>query len=259
MLFINTRPSQRAEALSSALLDLNVDVIDLPLLDLKARPLTLEMKLLYGRLSEVSVLVVVSPTAVSVGMQYLHDCNVDLKHLSHVKWIAVGEKTAEELNKYHIKSFVPEVETSEGMLQLPVLNTLDKGAKIAFWRGEGGRQFMMESLCQKGMEVLNFVLYERQLPLESKAKAQQTILQLTSTEHYVVLITSEASWLNWLELIQFNSNLLNKGQYWVLGDRLFNILNNYKKQQDLYYQVVKLMNLKTESIVLNVAKLQGKL
>jgi len=260
MLFFNTRPLERAEALTLALSDLNIQAINLPLLELKARPLTPLLKQLYQQLVvDIAVLVVVSPTAVDVGMKYLRECHIEIDQLAHIQWIAVGEKTAEALQKYQIKSEIPKVETSEGMLQLPILSTLEKGKKIAFWRGEGGRQFMMNHLHQQGMQILNFILYDRQLPLQSINEFQKITLKLTQESRYIMLISSEASWLNWLSLIQANPMLLNIGYFWVLGDRLFNILDNYKIQHDLHFKVMILPNLKTELILQRVTYMQGKL
>ncbi len=51
------------------------------------------------------------------------------------------DRTAQALAQYGISAEVPKVETSEGMLQLPVLQTLNSGQCLAFWRGEGGRMF----------------------------------------------------------------------------------------------------------------------
>jgi uroporphyrinogen-III synthase len=259
MLFINTRPEARAKELTLALQDVAVPVIDLPLLELRTRPLSIELKQLYIQLFDASVIVVVSPTAVELGMAYLQQCGINLAELSGIQWISVGEKTAKTLSRYHIDSIVPRLETSEGMLQLPVLNTLVQGAKIAFWRGEGGRQFMMDHLRQQGMQILNFILYERHFPVLSKIQIEHIRSKLTAAKTYIILMTSEASWLNWLNLIGIHTALLNKGTYLVLGERLFNILDDYKKQHDLHFQVITLENLKTESIRQCVLRIQGKL
>ena len=259
MLFINTRPTERAKELTLALQDVSVPVIDLPLLALRSRPLSIELQQLYAQLPDVSVIVVVSPTAVELGMAYLCQCGINVTQLSDIQWIAVGEKTAKTLSQYHIDSIVPDLETSEGMLRLPVLNTLAQGAKVAFWRGEGGRQFMMDHLHQQGMQILNFILYERHLPVLSKMQIEDIKLKLTVLARYIILMTSEASWLNWLSLIGTHAAILNKGTYLVLGDRLFNILDDYKKQHDLNFQVIILENLKTESIRQCMLKIQGKL
>lgn len=255
---MNTRPQDRAEALTSALFDHHVQVIELPLLALHACPLSDQLIELYSQLSQVDVIVVVSPTAVEIGMQYLKQLQIDPTVLAHIEWIAVGEKTAQALKQYHISSLVPQVETSEGMLSLPIFKQLNTFTKVAFWRGHGGRQFMMQQLQNDGIEVLNFVLYERKCPIQSRHKIHQ-IIPILQQQHYIVLVSSEASWLNWLELIQFDSSLLNKAQYWVLGERLFCILSDYKQRYDFNFEIIKLNSLSIESILEHVIQLQGKL
>ncbi|MDW7640755.1 uroporphyrinogen-III synthase, partial [Klebsiella pneumoniae] len=76
---------------------------------------------------------------------------LNLDDLKHIQWIAVGQATANRLHDYGIEAHVPEVETSEGMLNLPLLHHMQKSGSVAFWRGEGGRQFMMETLQQQGI------------------------------------------------------------------------------------------------------------
>ena len=74
-----------------------------------------------------------------------------------------------------------------------------------------------------------------------------------------MMISSEASWLNWLSLIQQDFDLLNKGYYWVLGDRLEKILLDYQTQYHTKYKVLKLTHLKTELILQYMMRMQGKL
>ena len=66
----------------------------------------------------------VSPTAVDVGMQYLAQSGLKIDELKHIQWIAVGQATANRLHDYGIEAHVPEVETSEGMLNLPLLHCM---------------------------------------------------------------------------------------------------------------------------------------
>lgn len=258
MLFINTRPQDRAKPLTLALLDQGINVIELPLLELIERPCSDDLKSLYQQLPNTQVVVVVSPTAVEVGMKYLNQLNISLKDLSEIIWVAVGEKTAESLLNYGIKSIRPEVETSEGMLSLPILNELPSSSKIAFWRGEGGRQFMMETLSEQGHCILNFVLYERQCPEQSRLSRATIQQQLQQTPSYIMVVSSEASWLYWVDLIQHNDNILNKADYWVLGERLFELLLKYQKQNNLHFNIKKLTNLKIDLIMQHVLAAQGK-
>lgn len=259
MLFINTRPQDRAEVLTQALQQQHIEVIDLPLLQLSAQPWSEQLANLYSQLPHTHIIVVVSPTAVDIGMKYLTQSQISLQDLQHIRWVAVGEKTAEVLRGYGVHSEVPQVETSEGMLSLPCLQNLKVGTQIAFWRGEGGRQFMMQTLLDQGMQIHNFVLYRRECPASSIGKMQAVRARLIQSSEFIMMISSEASWLNWLSLIQQEFDLLNRGYYWVLGDRLEKILLDYQMQHHTKYKVLKLTHLKTELILQHMMRMQGKL
>ncbi len=198
MLFINTRPVDRAASLTMALEQQAVEVYPLPLLELLPRAWDHDLARLYQQLVYTQVIVVVSPSAVQFGMAHL---------------LQSGLTVSDLLGEYGLDSVVPEVETSEGMLQLPVLQNLASDASIAFWRGEGGRQFMMDTLMQHGRLILNFVLYERRCPNETMQQQAELIQCLSEHNHYVALISSEASWLNWLALLDTNIQLLQPRLY----------------------------------------------
>ena len=117
----------------------------MPLLELLPRAWSHDLERLYQQLVYTQVIVVVIPSAVQFGMAHLLQSGLTVSDLQHIQWIAVGQKTAQALAEYGLDSVVPEVERSEGMLQLPVLQNLASDASIAFWRGEGGRQFMMDT------------------------------------------------------------------------------------------------------------------
>ncbi len=164
MLFINTRPDSRAAELTEVLQNEGCQVESLPLLELVAKPFFEHLLQLYQQLVKAQAIVVVSPTAVDVGMKYLLQSGLKLSDLKHIQWIAVGQSTANCLNGYGIEAHIPDVETSEGMLNLPILHNMKQAGSVAFWRGEGGRQFMMETLQQQGIQILNFVLLSSAVP-----------------------------------------------------------------------------------------------
>ena len=200
MLFINTRPSDRASSLTQALTEAGYQVESLPLLELVAESFSEGMLQLYQQLEQVQVIVVVSPTAVEIGMRYLQQAGITLERLAHIQWIAVGKTTAQALAKFNIKSDAPEIENSEGMLQLPILRQHPHLSRIAFWRGQGGRQFMMQQLQQQGVEILNYVLYRRQCPIQSVTLFPKILKKIMPSQPVMVLISSEASWNYWQQL-----------------------------------------------------------
>ena len=221
MLIINTRPESRRQALTAGLREQGWQVAELPLLSLV--PTDLEgLAPQLRELAKMRCIVVVSPTAVELGMQALAKAGILLSDLAHIEWIAVGQGTAAYLRQWNIEAHIPVVETSEGMLQLPYLQQLPVEAGIAFWRGEGGRTFMMQQLIEKGHAVLNLVLYTRQLPASSSAQFLNVVQQRPD----VVLISSEASWRYWQALTtRFSaSDYLKQTHYIVLGSRLYQCL-----------------------------------
>ncbi len=63
MLFINTRPADRAQQLTSALQAEGLTVLELPLLALEAMPWSESLATLFAQINEVQVIVVVSPAS----------------------------------------------------------------------------------------------------------------------------------------------------------------------------------------------------
>lgn len=260
MLFINTRPIERAQLLTTCLREAGFDVVDLPLLALKARPFSHQLQSLYSQLQYAQMVVVVSPTAVDIGMQYLQQAGISLAQIQHLQWIAVGKKTAQKLAEFGVRSHIPEVETSEGMLGLPIFKQLKNITQIAFWRGEGGRQFMMQHFENCHIDVLNFVLYERSCPKSSLEQFPSFVAKLGQYDTpYWNCISSEASWNHWLALTQRHDSLVNACHYLVLGERLYQLLVNHKKKTDKCFKISKILNLEPETILHTMLQLQRKL
>lgn len=251
MLFINTRPAARAKVLSQCLEQAGFAVFDLPLLVLQAQAYTGVLEQQFQQLPQVQCIVVVSPTAVDIGMQYLMQSQVELARLTNISWVAVGQKTADRLAKYGIQASVPTLETSEGMLQLPLFTQRQDLQKIAFWRGVGGRQLMMQQCQQRGLDVMNMVLYQRHCPVEAVRQFAQLQQQLqVDPQPYVICISSEASWQHWSQLCGQDLLMLQQGHYLVLGSRLYNVLQNFSQQMGIGFNITQLEYL-DERTVLN--------
>lgn len=260
MLFVNTRPVDRAQALTEYLLHAGIDVIDLPLLALQALDFTAQLQQQFQQLEQVQAIVVVSPTAVEIGMQYLQKSAVCLAQLSHVEWIAVGQTTAAALAQYGVKAWVPELETSEGMLRLPLFVERTDLTQVAFWRGIGGRQFMMQQCLERDIQVLNMRLYQRACPRSTREQFQQLRIGLQSEpKPFWMCVSSEASWKNWLELCQFHPDVLQQGHYLVLGTRLYQILQHDKNARKFEFNITQLANLGEHTVLQTLQQLQNPL
>lgn len=265
---INTRPAERASVLTDALQGLGYAVYELPLLSLAPMALDAELKAQFAQFIQATIVVVVSPIAVELGMQYASQCDISLTELQTKQWIAVGRSTQLALSKHQIDSICPTVETSEGMLQLPILNDLisaqsstsrdtkndTANVTIAFWRGMGGRTLMMDTLMAQGCHVLNMLLYRRAMPNYSIDALKQLAQQLPAT----ILISSEQSWKNWQQLTErmieqriMNQDVFAENQYVVLGERVSQILREVLLTPERIMTVQHLQANEIDSVVQN--------
>ena len=83
---------------------------------------------------------------------------------SAVQLLAVCKATAAKLKAWSTDEVIsPEIETSEGLLQLPQLqNKAIKNHHIVIVRGVGGRELLAEQLRHRGAKVQYSELYQRQ-------------------------------------------------------------------------------------------------
>ncbi len=246
MWIVNTRPKERAGQLNTALTLLGYQVYDFPLLALQALALEENLRQQFQTFLDADIVVVVSPIAVQLGMQYYQTLGYTFSKLLQKQWIAVGKTTQERLLDYGVASDRPCVENSEGMLQLPTLQDV-KDKKIAFWRGVGGRELIINKLQSQGGSILNMLLYTRQSPHYDI----QDLTALSSHLPAIILISSEESWKNWLSLNQQFATLqqqLAKQVYVVLGDRVSQIIEQYFAVQGLAVDVLNIQYLNAQAI-----------
>ena len=202
---INTRPVERAAALTDHLQAAGLTVVEIPMLTLQSRPTTeQDMTLMRQWLAgDYKALVIVSPTAAASGLavwQALederqaqnHDDDDDndgdndgerkdiainaLQAPSYL--IAVGEATASVLNNAKIEAsnyqvLQPHIANNEGMLAMPEIERLQAGDKLLVWRGLGGRRLLVDTLLARGVHIDSIAWYERIMPVEAMAQYEQ--------------------------------------------------------------------------------------
>jgi uroporphyrinogen-III synthase len=230
---LNTRPTERADGLNQALQQAGYRVSALPLLELVAEPLdTIQQPL--AEIRQVAVVVVVSPAAAQLGLDALKQLNIVPSQLT-CQWVAVGQGTATVLAQAGIRPHVPALETSEGMLALELFDSLQGqqpllANTVMFWRGHGGRQFMLKHLANQH-PIISINLYYRQLPDSSRQLYSQLLSQqVLSHAPQVLLITSGVSWQNWQELGQ-QFGVINPAYILVLGQRVYQDISQQVSQQ----------------------------
>lgn len=244
--FINTRPPSRATHLLPP--DWGAEYF-IPLLQLDACPLNAELEKQLKQAVECDVIVVVSPTAVEIAMRHAQQLGIDFTQFP-IHWVAVGQKTAECLANYSIMAECPSLETSEGMWQLPIFQ--QNIQRVAFWRGHGGREWLIQQLQQRHIDILNILLYQRDFPASSQHIWQSLCTQLTTQDVIVVLISSGESWRYWCKMQQYD--LANYRVYYlVLGERVFNVVQQQKLVQ---HHAILLNSLNHEQILQHLQPLK---
>ena len=231
MQFINTRPDQRAKALSLFLRQHGVTVIELPLLTLVEKPMTVAEQAGLQSIDRYQVVVLVSEAAVKYGLARLATL-VKLTELSKkITWVAVGDKTANYFNQtWQQLSELPaptvifphekHAQNNEGLLNLPVIQALGTGDYLQVWRGIGGRELLADTLTAKGVQVHLLNLYQRVLP--SATTHAFAVWQQTQTHNQpiIVLISSLTAWQNWQQLTLGTEMAASCYYYLVLQSRI---------------------------------------
>jgi|GEM_PF-82737 len=260
--FLNTRPPERSQPLTALLSQHGWRVIELPLLELVPRALdTAETEALdhlahgLGKISQINVIVVVSPTAAELGLATLHARGINANRLQ-LTWLAVGQGTADILKNAGIEARIPKLETSEGLIASHELTQLTSGDTAMIWRGIGGRELVQQHLFAQGVSLSIINFYQRQLPESS---------QRCWDEHWgtpvgpdkkkdtpwpdIVLLSSGESWRYWQMLAgpqTFNPWFL------VLGERLWRELQPHTTRMSRLERLQPLHILQTlESLDLN--------
>ena len=120
---------------------------------------------------------------------------------------------------------------------------------------------MMQQCLDRQIEVINFVLYQRALPEQSWHVFQQLDVcfsHLGPNLKKWVCISSEASWNNWKLLCQHAPDVLNQMYYLVLGQRLSEILQLDRKQQQFCFKIIQIECLNPTHIVQTLAEYERK-
>lgn len=191
-----TRPEHQAGPLIQRIQNAGGTVISFPVLAIEATQNSEQVHEIVRDLVHYDLAIFISANAVEHGLRYV------MQHggwPANVQVAAVGAATARALEEYHLKVGIVPVSgfNSEALLACPELQTIN-GKRIVIFRGEGGREYLVQTLQQRGAFVRYVEVYRRAKPAVDPA----VLLDAWSRSAVnAVVITSNEGFQNFFDLV----------------------------------------------------------
>jgi uroporphyrinogen-III synthase len=206
-----TRPSGQARQLSEALrasllnsgftLEASPKIISLPLLTIAPKSDAVLLGQISAALKHADLAIFVSPNAIECTMRLLEQSWQDLSD-KHLPVGVMGGSSLAALKNHGIgveikptKVILPHNNTqwdSEGLwAELQKLNWDWSSKKVIIFKGEGGRDWLAETLKHAGAQVEAFSVYAR-VPLDLNSPAWNDIREMDFANSVWLLTSSEA-------------------------------------------------------------------
>ncbi len=162
-----TRPRAQAAPLAEAIAAAGGTPLIFPLLEISPAADPLPLSAALERLADYQIAIFISPNAVDFALP---------KIIEHAAWppgllpAAVGPGTVKALAAHGVTGCLAPSERfdSEALLALPPLVAVS-GKKVVIFRGDGGRELLADTLCERGAVVDCVTCYQRSAPTGSVA------------------------------------------------------------------------------------------
>lgn len=136
---------------------------------------------------------------------------------TQLSYFAVGQATASRLQDIGIQAQYPEQEDSEGLLDLAELKLVNSQS-VLLVKGKGGRELIRRTLTERGADVHQLILYQRQVvakptPTDTWQTDEIQCIMATSGELLeAAFATLDNDWLRHTPWILINARLLDKAK-----------------------------------------------
>ena len=189
---IVTRPQRPAAAFATKIAALGARPLIWPAIVIMPPDDGSQLADVHARLDDYDIAIFVSANAVEYGGR------ANRPWPAHLRVYAPGQGTAEALAQAGIPGArTPQTSwDSEGLLELPELADV-RGKRVVIFRGEGGREFLGNSLRARGATVDHVPCYRRVAPesgaeglVEAMRESRAHALTLTSAEGLVNLMNA---------------------------------------------------------------------
>ncbi len=205
---LNTRPKSYAQEMNHFIEQHGGHCLDFPTIDI----VPTDCHNWQAKLTPATdIALFISPNAVSLSLAYLKN--------AYPVWPivgAVGLKTRDRLIKEQIDvELIGKTFDSEGLLALKPLNQV-QNKTIAIFKGKGGRTLLKETLCQRGANVIEYDVYQRQIPPKGDHK---NLWKNTTID--IILGTSVEACDNLFQLVEKSEvNKLRHATWLVKSERI---------------------------------------
>lgn len=197
-----TRPAHQSEGLCELIQAARGRPVRFPALEIRGPTDKHAARAALAGTGRGDILIFVSANAVRYAFPLLPDqlaLDIDIA--------AIGSATAQALRESGLDpTLTPAKMDSEGLLALPQLQAV-KGRRVYILRGNGGRELIQETLCERGAEVYPVEVYRRQLP-----------------QHPTGVKSLLRSWPQLVQAVTATSNAILDNLFTLLGDEGTNLL-----------------------------------
>lgn len=191
-----TRPAHQAGQLVEGINNVGADTYVFPTLEITPSKLSSEDKDKIQYINQYDIVIFISPNAVEHGLNHIETIT---KLSEQVLLATIGHGSATALMNRIGKQpdIVPEEEfNSEGLLATAAMqNVADK--RILIIRGNGGREYLKQTLQQRGAHVDYICAYQRIKPATNTTDLVQ---YLQNNQIAAIVITSATSLNNLVEM-----------------------------------------------------------
>ena len=190
-----TRARHQVEGFRRDLVDMGAAVVEIPTLEVKPMPTDERVRKAISRLGGTALVIFASANAVGIFHKMLVETGADSRALHASKLCAIGQETAEMLERHGLR---PELVTSEYTAE-GLAKALEgwemEGMRVLVPRAEVSRDALPSLLAMRGAEVEILPVYQSVCP----AEAGPALLRLFGAEGVdVVTFTSSSTVANFV-------------------------------------------------------------
>ncbi len=212
-----TREKEASSEFSELLASCGAKTVEFPTIEIKPIRDTKEQQFSVKNLEDYDFLVFTSVNGVSNYFDVLASHGKDSRDLKGKKIIAIGEKTSEEILKYHLTpDYMPAVYTAEGIISLAEGLNLD-GKKILIPRALVAREILPDTLRAMGATVEVLCVYETLTPDYSKQELDAIKEKISDAKIGLVTFTSSSTVTNFFSLLGKDPELFARTGFACIG------------------------------------------